>query len=98
RRLSKGGLRTTSGGPPAPGARAVSRTLVAWYRSFTHLAREGRMTVTIGRRELLAALGGTAGAGAPAARAQQPSRRSSGRPARAAALDASDRVPQQRIA
>jgi hypothetical protein len=24
---------------------------------FTHLAREGRMTVTIGRRELLAALG-----------------------------------------
>src|SRR5262249_56245981 len=25
---------------------------------FTHLAREGRMTVTIGRRELLAALGG----------------------------------------
>src|SRR5262249_59206602 len=64
RRLSKGGLRTTSGGPPAPGARAVSRTLVAWYRSFTHLAREGRMTVTIGRRELLAALGGTAGEGA----------------------------------
>ena len=27
---------------------------------FTHLAREGRMTVTIGRRELLAALGGAA--------------------------------------
>ena len=26
----------------------------------THLAREGRMTVTIGRRELLAALGGVA--------------------------------------
>src|SRR6516164_5464143 len=35
-------------------------TLVAWYRSLTHLAREGRMTVTIGRRELLAALGGAA--------------------------------------
>ena len=35
-------------------------TLAAWYRSFTHLAREGRMTVTIGRRELLAALGGAA--------------------------------------
>src|SRR5215831_17273795 len=27
---------------------------------FTHLAREARMTVTIGRRELLAALGGAA--------------------------------------
>ena len=27
---------------------------------FTNLAREGRMTVTIGRRELLIALGGTA--------------------------------------
>src|SRR5262252_7080240 len=31
-----------------------------WYRSLTHLAREGRMTITIGRRELLAALGGAA--------------------------------------
>jgi len=30
--------------------------------SFTHLAREGRMTVTIGRRELLAAPGGAAAA------------------------------------
>jgi len=29
---------------------------------FTHLAREGRMTVTIGRRELIAALGGAAAA------------------------------------
>src|SRR5262249_2223255 len=29
---------------------------------FTHLAREGRMTVTIGRRELPAALGGAAAA------------------------------------
>ena len=29
---------------------------------FTHLAREGRMTVTIGRRELLVALGGTVAA------------------------------------
>src|SRR6516225_1937378 len=39
---------------------------------FTHLAREGRMTVTIGRRELLAALGGAAALAPLAASAQEP--------------------------
>ena len=43
------------------GCRAV-RTARSWRGivPFTHLAREGRMTVTLGRRELLVALGGAA--------------------------------------
>ena len=47
--------------PPTLGA-ALLGTARSWRGTFpfTHLAREGRMTVTIGRRELLAALGGTA--------------------------------------
>src|SRR5262249_21583780 len=45
--------------PPAPGATRLgqrARGVVSLY--LRTLAREGRMTVTIGRRELLAALGG----------------------------------------
>jgi hypothetical protein len=48
---------------PAQGA-VLLGTARSWRGivPFTHLARKGRMTVTIGRRELLAALGGAAAA------------------------------------
>jgi hypothetical protein len=70
--LSRGDLKRTQvevGGTRPSSVEATSilsslnvKTARPWRGivAFTHLTREGRMTLTIGRRELLAALGGAA--------------------------------------
>src|SRR5215468_2659457 len=73
RRSEAGAPKCLGCAPPAPGCRAVrtARSRRGILLS-THLAREGRMTVTIGRRELLVALGGAAATRPLGAHAQQP--------------------------
>src|SRR6516165_5514225 len=77
RACARNGRRSVEAGarraPPAPGAALLgqrARGVVSLH--LRTLAREGRMTVAIGRRELLAALGGAVVASPLAARAEQP--------------------------
>src|SRR6516165_10738846 len=61
-RQSEAGRSAVPWRAPRPRRVALLGTARSWRGivPFTHLAREGRMTVTIGRRELLAALGARA--------------------------------------